>query len=50
MSSTNVVLGYLSLKAISKKLDKKKAQFDCFDRSYIRDFDNVRHQGYGKTQ
>ena len=35
VNSTNITLRYLSLKVISKRLDKKKAQFDCFDRSYI---------------
>ena len=31
VGSINIALGHLLLKTISKKLDKKKAQFDYFD-------------------
>ena len=49
VSSTNVALKYLPLEAIGKELGKKKAQFNCFDRSCIQGFGNVQHQDYSKT-
>ena len=33
--STNVALRHLLLKVTGKKLGEKKAQFNCFDESYI---------------
>ena len=50
VGSTNIVLRYLSLEAISKRLDEEEAQFDCFDRSCIQGFGNARHQDYYKSQ
>ena len=35
VNSTNVTLGYLTLKATGKRLGEKEAQFDCFNKSYI---------------
>ena len=32
ISSINIILGYLLLKVIKKRLDKKKALFDYFNR------------------
>ena len=49
IGSIDVALRYLPLEAIGKRLGKKEAQFDCFDRSYIWGFDNAQYQGYGKT-
>ena len=50
VGSTNITLGYLSLEATGKRLGEEEAQFNCFDKSYIRGFSNAQHQGYGKTQ
>ena len=50
VGSTDIALGHLQLEITGKKLGKEKAQFDCFDRSYIWGLGNARHQGYGKTQ
>ena len=50
VGSTNVDLGHSLLEATGKRLDEEEAQFDCFDRSCIRGFGNVWHQGYGKTR
>ena len=33
VDNTNIALGHLSLKAISKKLDKKKTLFNYFNKS-----------------
>ena len=49
VGSTNVALGYSPLEATGKGLGKEEAQFDCFDESCIRGFNNAWHQGYGKT-
>ena len=49
VGSTNIVLRYLSLEIIGKKLDEEEAQFDCFDRSYIWGFGNIQYQSYGKS-
>ena len=49
ISNIDIALGHSSLDAIDKKLDKKEAQFNCFDGFCIRGFDNARHQNYNKT-
>ena len=49
VDSTNIALGHLLLEAIDKKLDKKEALFNCFDKSWSQDFGNAWHQGYSKT-
>ena len=48
--STDIALGHSLIEITSKKLGKKEAQFNYFDRSYIWGFGNVWHQDYGKTQ
>ena len=48
--STDIALRNLLLEASNKKLNEKEAPFDYFDGSCIRDFNNVWHQDYGKTQ
>ena len=50
VNKTDIVLGHLLLEVIGKRLGEEKAQFDCFDKFYIRDFGNIWHQGYNKTQ
>ena len=41
VGNINVTLGYLLLEVINKKLDKEEAQFDYFNKFYIRDFGNI---------
>ena len=41
VGSTNIALGYLPSEVTGKRLDKKEAQFDCFDKSCIRGFGNA---------
>ena len=41
VGSTDVVLRYLPLKAISKKLRVEEALFDFFDKFEIQDFGDV---------
>ena len=50
VSSINVVLEHLPLKATGKRFGEEEAQFNCFDGSCIQGFGNARHQGYSKTQ
>ena len=49
IDNTNVTLGHLLFKAISKRPNKEKIRFDCFNRSCIWDSDNKWHQDYYKT-
>ena len=35
VDNTNITLGHLLLEATSKKLDKKKVQFNCFNKFCI---------------
>ena len=35
VNSTNIALGHLLLKTTSKRLDKEKAHFNCFNKSCI---------------
>ena len=39
-----MILGYLSLEVTSKELDEEETQFDCFNKSCIWGFGNIRHQ------
>ena len=39
--STNIILGHLLLEIINKRLGKKKAQFNYFNKFYIQGFGNV---------
>ena len=50
IGSTSIVLGHLLLEAIDKRLDEEKTHFDCFDKFYIRNFSDIWHKDYGKTQ
>ena len=49
VGSINVALKHLLSEATSKRHGEEKAQFDCFDKSYIWDFGNMQHEDYGKT-
>ena len=49
VGSTNNTLKHLLLEAIIKKLDKKKAQFNCFNRFILWGFGNIQYQNFGKT-
>ena len=49
VGSIDVALGHSPSETIGKGLDEEEAQFNCFNRSCIQGFGNVRHQGYGKT-
>ena len=49
VGSTNIAPRDLPLEATDEGLGKEEALFDCFDRSWIRNFANTWHQGYGKT-
>ena len=48
IGSTIIVLGHSPLEVTSKKLGEEKAQFNCFDKSYIRGFSNTWYQVYSK--
>ena len=48
VGSTDVALRHLPSEATGKKLGEEEAQINCFDKSYIRGFGNIRHQDYGK--
>ena len=41
VNSTNIALRHLLLEKTSKKLDKKEAQFNCFDKFHIQGFSNI---------
>ena len=48
VNNTNIALEHSSLEATGKRLDKKEAQFDCFNKFYIQGFGNARHHSYGE--
>ena len=50
ISSTNIALEHSPLEVTGKRLSEEESQFNCFDKSYIRSFDNAWHQGYSKTR
>ena len=50
VSNINITLRHSLLEVTGKRLGEKKVQFNCFDRFYIRGFDNIQHQDYNKTQ
>ena len=49
VGSTDVVLGHAPSGVTDKGLGEEEALFNCFDGSWIRDFGNAWHQGYGKS-
>ena len=50
VGSINITLKHSLLEVTGEGLGKKEVQFNCFDRFYIRGFDNIQHQDYNKTQ
>ena len=41
VNNINIILKYLSLKAISEKINQEKALFNCFNKSKIWNFGNT---------
>ena len=41
VNNTNIILGYLPLEVIGKKLDEKKTLFDYFDKFLIQNLSNL---------
>ena len=49
VGSTDIILGHSPLEATDKGLGEEEALFDCFNKSWIQDFGDVRYQGYGEA-
>ena len=43
VSSTNIALEHSPLETTGERLGEEETQFNCFDKSCIRSFGNVRH-------